>query len=163
LGSGPLKKKRLVLASKHKQHAPSDQVTPELFLYHAPHCSLGLVAVKLVFRCLFEALQCLTQATKINTSAWANTQPAKRLWVLLMRRMLTPKFVTVDLCFIACEFFLNSQDSSDRRKPSVADPSKKLAQRASSSHATPVASSTGVTSSTTLSATEAWDYCQWAA
>jgi hypothetical protein len=45
----------------------------------------------------------------------------------------------------------------------VADPSKKLAQRASSSHATPVAPPAGVTGSTTLSATEAWDYCQRAA
>jgi hypothetical protein len=49
LGSGPPKKKCLVLASKRKQHAPSDQVTTELFLHHAPHCSLGLVALKLVF------------------------------------------------------------------------------------------------------------------
>jgi hypothetical protein len=67
------------------------------------------------------------------------------------------------LCFIACEFFLNSHDSSDHRKPSVADPSKKLAQHASSSHATPVAPSAGVTGSTTLSTTEAWDYYRWAA
>jgi hypothetical protein len=65
---------------------------------------------------------------------------------------------SLDLCFIACDFFLNSHDSSDHRKPSPADPSKKLAQRASSSHATPVAPSAGVTSSTILSATEAWDY-----
>jgi hypothetical protein len=62
------------------------------------------------------------------------------------------------LCFITYEFFLNSHDSSDRRKPSATDPSKKLAQRASSSHATPVAPSAGVTGSTTLSAAEAWDY-----
>jgi hypothetical protein len=45
----------------------------------------------------------------------------------------------------------------------VADPSKKLAQRASSSQATPVAPPAGVTGSTTLSATEASDYCQRAA
>jgi hypothetical protein len=59
------------------------------------------------------------------------------------------------LCFIACEFFLNSHDSSDRRKPSGVDPSKKLAQRASSSHATPVPPSTGVIGSTTMSVAEA--------
>jgi hypothetical protein len=59
LGSGPPKKKRLVLASKRKQPAPSDQVTTKLFPHPAPHCSLGLVAVQLVFGCLFEALQCL--------------------------------------------------------------------------------------------------------
>jgi hypothetical protein len=98
LGSGPPKKKCLVLASKRKQLAPSDQVTTELFPHHAPRCSLGLVAVKLVFRRLFEALQHLTQAAKINTSAGANTQPAKRLWAPPMRRMLVPKYVTVLTC-----------------------------------------------------------------
>jgi hypothetical protein len=49
LGSGPLKKKHLVLASKRKQHAPSDQVTTELLPHHAPRSSSGLVDVKLVF------------------------------------------------------------------------------------------------------------------
>jgi hypothetical protein len=57
LGSGPSKKKRLVLASKRKQPTPFDQVTTELFLHRVPRCSPGLVAVKLVFRRLFEALQ----------------------------------------------------------------------------------------------------------
>jgi hypothetical protein len=45
----------------------------------------------------------------------------------------------------------------------VVDPSKKLAQHASSSHATPVAPPAGVIGSTTLSTAEAWDYCRWAA
>jgi hypothetical protein len=36
LGSGHLKKKRLVLVSKHKQPASSDQVTTKLFPHHAP-------------------------------------------------------------------------------------------------------------------------------
>jgi hypothetical protein len=85
LGSGPPKKKYIVLASKCKQPAPSDQATTELFPHHAPHCSLGLVAVKLIFGHLFEALQCLTQAAKINTSVEANTQPTKRLQALPMR------------------------------------------------------------------------------
>jgi hypothetical protein len=79
-----------------------------------------------------------------------------------MRRVLAPRYVTVlTLCFIACEFFLNSHDSSDRRKPSAVDPSKKLAHPASSSHATPVAPSAGVTGSIIFSAAEAWDYCRW--
>jgi hypothetical protein len=73
LGSGPPKKKHLVLTSKRKQSTPSDQVTTELFPHHAPHCSLGLVAVKLVFWRLFEALQHLTQAAMINTSAGVDT------------------------------------------------------------------------------------------
>jgi hypothetical protein len=36
LGSGHLKKKRLVLVSKRKQLASSDHVTTELFSHHAP-------------------------------------------------------------------------------------------------------------------------------
>jgi hypothetical protein len=71
LGSGPSKKKCLVLASKRKQPAPSDQVATELFPHRVPRCSPDLVALKLVFGHLFEALQCPTQATKIDTSAGA--------------------------------------------------------------------------------------------
>jgi hypothetical protein len=62
LGSGPSRKKCLVLASKRKQSVPSDQVTIELFPHPAPFCSLGLVAVQLVFGRLFEGLQCPSQA-----------------------------------------------------------------------------------------------------
>jgi hypothetical protein len=94
-GSGPPKKKRLVHASKRKQPALSDQVTTKLFPPHAPHCSLGLVAVKLVFGHLFEALQRLTQAAKIDASAGADTQPAKKLRALPMKRMLAPRYVAV--------------------------------------------------------------------
>jgi hypothetical protein len=57
LGSGPSKKKHIVLASKRKQPAPSNQVTTELFPHHAPRSSPGLVEVKLIFGRLFEALQ----------------------------------------------------------------------------------------------------------
>jgi hypothetical protein len=67
LGSGPLKKKRLVIASKRKQPAPSDQVITKLFPHPAPRCSLGLVAAKFVFGCLFEALKRPTQAAQIDT------------------------------------------------------------------------------------------------
>jgi hypothetical protein len=55
LGSGHPKKKRLVLVFKHKQPASSDQVTTELFSNHAPRHSLGLIAARLIFWCLFEA------------------------------------------------------------------------------------------------------------
>jgi hypothetical protein len=53
-----------------------------------------------------------------------------------------------------------SHDSSVRRNPSFADPSKIITQPAPSSYATPVAPSAGGTDSTTLSAAEAWDYCR---
>jgi hypothetical protein len=48
LGSGPSKKKHLVLASKRKHPAPSDQVATELFPHRVPCCSPSLVALKLV-------------------------------------------------------------------------------------------------------------------
>jgi hypothetical protein len=90
LGSDHSKKKRLVLVSKRKQHASSNQVTTELFPHHAPRCSLGLVAARPFFWRLFEAFQCFTQAARTDTSAGANTQPAKRLRAPPMRRMLMP-------------------------------------------------------------------------
>jgi hypothetical protein len=99
LGSGHLKKKRVALVSMRKQHvSSSDQVITEPLPHHASRRSLGLVAVRLVFWCLFEAFQCLTQVASTDTSAGADTQLAKRLQVPLMRRMLTSRYVTVLTC-----------------------------------------------------------------
>jgi hypothetical protein len=95
LGSGPSKKKRLVLASKRKQPALSDQVIIVLFPHHAPHNYWGLVEVKLIFGCLFEALQYPAQATQMDTSALADAQPAKRLRALPMRKLLAIRYITV--------------------------------------------------------------------
>jgi hypothetical protein len=108
LGSDPSKKKHLVLASKRKQHAPSDRVTTELFLHHAPRSSLGLVEVKLIFGRLFEALQHPAQAAQIDTSAGADTQPAKRLQVLPMRKMLATRYITVLTCALLLVTFSTS-------------------------------------------------------
>jgi hypothetical protein len=55
LGNGQPKRKRLVLVSKRKQPAPSNQVTTEFFPHHVPRSPLGFVVVKLVFWRLFEA------------------------------------------------------------------------------------------------------------
>jgi hypothetical protein len=98
LGSGHPKKKCLLLVSKRKQSASSDQVTTELFPHHAPRRSLCLDVARLIFWRLFEAFQHLAQAARTDTSARANTQPTKRLRVLPMRRMLTLKYVTVLNC-----------------------------------------------------------------
>jgi hypothetical protein len=98
LGSGQPKKKCLVLFSKRKQPTPSDQVRTELFPHHIPRSLLGLVVVKLVFGCLFEAFQRLTQAARTDTLAGADTQPAKRLRASPMRRMLMPRYVTILIC-----------------------------------------------------------------
>jgi hypothetical protein len=89
-----------VLVSKSKQPAPSDQVTTKLFPHHAPRHSLGLIAVKLIFMCLFEAFQRLTQAVRTDTLAGTDTQPAKSLRALPMRRMLAPRYVTVLTCVL---------------------------------------------------------------
>jgi hypothetical protein len=50
LGSGPSKKKRHMLASKHKQPAPFDQVTTKLFLHRVPWCFSGFSCGKACFR-----------------------------------------------------------------------------------------------------------------
>jgi hypothetical protein len=98
LVSGQPRRKRLMLVSKHKQLGPSDQVAIELLPHHVPQSSLGLVAVKLIFGRLFEAFQCPSQAARTDTSAGADTQPAKRLRAPPMRRMLTPRYVTILSC-----------------------------------------------------------------
>jgi hypothetical protein len=91
-----------VVASKRKQPAPSDQVTTKLFPHRVPCCSPSLVTVKLVFGCLFEALQCPTQAAKIDTSVGADIQPARRLQAPSIRKMLAPRCVIV----LTCALFL---------------------------------------------------------
>jgi hypothetical protein len=109
LGSGHLKRKCLVLVSKHKQPTSFDQVMTELFPHRASQRSLSLVVTRLVFWCLFEVFQCLTQAARTDTSAGADTQPAKRLWAPPMRRMLAPKYVTVLTCallFVTLSYIL---------------------------------------------------------
>jgi hypothetical protein len=98
LGSSPPKKKHLVLASKCKQPVPSNQVTTELFPHHAPCSSLGFFEIKLVFGRLFEALQHPTQVAQIDTSAGADTPPAKRLQALPMRKKLVTRYITVLTC-----------------------------------------------------------------
>jgi hypothetical protein len=95
LGSGFSKKKRLVLSSKRKHPAPSDQVITVLFPHHAPRSYSGLVEVKLVFGRIFRALQHPAQAIQMDTSAGADTQPAKRLWALPMRKMPAIRYITV--------------------------------------------------------------------
>jgi hypothetical protein len=131
----------------------------ELFPHHAPRCSLGLVAVKLIFWCLFEGFQRLTQAARIDTSAGTDTQPAKRPAAVDEENARAQVCDSFDLCFIICEFILYSHDSSVHKKPSSVDPSKKIAQLTPSSYATPVAPFVGVTGSTMLSAAEVWEFC----
>jgi hypothetical protein len=98
LDSGQPKRKHLVLVSKSKHHASSDHVTTKLLPHHVPRSPLGLVAVKLIFRHLFEAFQHPSQAARTDTSVGADTQPSKRLWAPPMRRMLACRYVTILIC-----------------------------------------------------------------
>jgi hypothetical protein len=66
---------------------------------------------------------------------------------------------SLELCFIVCEFILYTHDSSVYRKPSPANPPKRVTQSTPSSYATLVAPFAGETGSTTLSAAEAFDFC----
>jgi hypothetical protein len=116
-------------------------VTTELFPHHAPRGSLGLVAARLVFWCLFEAFQRLTQAARTDTSAGLTLSQPKTLGAANEENAHAQACDSLDLCFIVCEFILYSHDSSAHRKPSLTDPSKKITQPAPSSYATLVAPS----------------------
>jgi hypothetical protein len=98
LGSGHLKKRHLVLVSKRKEPASSDQVTTQLFPHHAPRRCLGLVVTRPVFLRLFEVFQRLAQAARTDTSTEAETQPTKRLQAPPMRKILAPRYVRVLTC-----------------------------------------------------------------
>jgi hypothetical protein len=98
LVSGHLKKRHLVLVSKHKEPASSDQVTTQLFPHHAPRRSLGLVVTRPVFLRLFEVFQRLAQVARTDTSTEAETQPTKRLRAPPMRKILAPRYVRVLTC-----------------------------------------------------------------
>jgi hypothetical protein len=99
LGGGQ-KRKRVMLASKHKTTISSDQVITELPSYHGSRNRLNLVAVNLTFGCLFEAFQHVSQAIRTDTTAGADTQLAKKARVPSMRRILAPKYVIILTCIL---------------------------------------------------------------
>jgi hypothetical protein len=75
--------------------------------------------------------------------------------------MLVSKYVTIFICtllFVKLSYTLMIHLSVGNLHPL-----KKITQPAPSAYATPVAPSVGVTSFTTLSVAEAWDYCRWTA
>jgi hypothetical protein len=63
----------------------------------------------------------------MDTSVGADTQPAKRLRVLPMRKMLAIRYIIVLTWALLLVTFLESHDSFIHRKPLVVDPLKKLA------------------------------------
>jgi hypothetical protein len=102
-GNSQQNKKHIVLASKRKQPAPSDQVIIELPLYRGPQSPLDLVAVEFIFGCLFEAFRYTSQAAGTRTSVGANTQPTKKPRAASMRKVLTSRCVMILICTLLLE------------------------------------------------------------
>jgi hypothetical protein len=99
LGGGQ-KRKRIILAPKCKTTTSSDQVITELPSYHGSRNRLNLVAVNLAFGRLFEAFQHVSQAIRTDTTARADTQPAKKPRAPSMIRILAPKYVIISTCIL---------------------------------------------------------------
>jgi hypothetical protein len=89
-----------MLASKCKTSTSSDQVITELSSYHGSRNRLNLVVVNLAFRRLFEAFQHVSQVIRTDTTAGADTQPAKKPRAPSMRRILALKYVIILTCIL---------------------------------------------------------------
>jgi hypothetical protein len=98
--SGGQKRKRIMLASKRKITASSDQVITELPSYHGSRNQLNLVSVNLAFGRLFEVFQHISQAIRTDATAGADTQPAKKTRAPSMRRILAPRYVMLLTCIL---------------------------------------------------------------
>jgi hypothetical protein len=98
--SGGQKRKCIMLASKRKTTASSDQVITELPSYHGSRNQLNLVSVNLAFGRLFEAFQHISQAIGTDATVVADTQPAKKTRAPSMRRILTPRYVMLLTCIL---------------------------------------------------------------
>jgi hypothetical protein len=94
------KRKHIMLMSKRKTSTSSDQVITELSSYHGSRNRLNLVAVNLAFGRMFEAFQHVSQAIRADTTAGADTQPAKKPRASSMRRILAPKYVIILTCIL---------------------------------------------------------------
>jgi hypothetical protein len=71
----------------------------ELPPYHGPRSLLDLVAIEIVFGCLFEAFQHTSQAISTGTSAGADTQLAKKARALSVKKLLAPMYLMIFLLF----------------------------------------------------------------
>jgi hypothetical protein len=103
-GSGQ-QKKRIVLASKRKQPASSNQVITELPPCRGPQSPLNLVAVEFVFGRLFKAFRHTSQVAGTRTLAGADTQPTKKYRAPSMKKILAPRYATILTCTL---LFANS-------------------------------------------------------
>jgi hypothetical protein len=98
--SGGQKQKHIMLASKRKTTASSDQVITELSSYHGSRNQLNLISVNLAFGHLFEAFQHISQAVGTDVTAGADTQPTKKTQAPSMRRILAPRYVMLLTCIL---------------------------------------------------------------
>jgi hypothetical protein len=98
--SGGQKQKCIMLASKRKTTASSDQVITELSSYHGSRNQLNLVSVNLAFGHLFEAFQHISQAIGTDATVGADTQPAKKTRAPSMRRILALRYVMLLTCIL---------------------------------------------------------------
>jgi hypothetical protein len=98
--SGGQKQKHIRLASKCKITTSFDQVITELPSYHWSRNRSKLVSVNLVFGCLFEAFQHISQVIGTDATAGADTQPAKKTRAPSMRRILVPRYMMLLTCIL---------------------------------------------------------------
>jgi hypothetical protein len=90
---GGRRHKRPPSIPKWKQALPSiDQVMIQIELppYCGPRSPLDLVAIEIIFGCLFELFQRISQATSTGTSAGDDIPPRKKLRQPLLKKILVP-------------------------------------------------------------------------
>jgi hypothetical protein len=63
----------------------------ELPTYRGPHSPLDLIVVEIIFGCLFEVFQCISQATGTDTLAGNDTQPRKKMHQPSLKKILVPR------------------------------------------------------------------------
>jgi hypothetical protein len=94
------KQKCIRLASKRKITTSSNQVIIELHSCHLSCNRSNLVSVNLVFGCLFEAFQHISQGIGTDAMAGADIQPPKKTQAPSMRRILAPRYLMLLTCIL---------------------------------------------------------------
>jgi hypothetical protein len=92
--AGGQKRKCPPPALKHKQLKPAvNQVMTQIELpsYRGPRSPLDLVAVEIIFGCLFEAFQHVSQSVGAGTSSGGAAQRAKKMRELPLKSVLVPR------------------------------------------------------------------------
>jgi hypothetical protein len=83
---------------RQKQPLPSiDHVMTQIELppFHGPHSPLDLVAIEIIFGCLFEAFQHTSKANDAGTSAGDDTRPQMKPRQQRLRNVLVPRYSAI--------------------------------------------------------------------